>query len=99
MGRKSTIKPKDAPPAEDVKPQAEEVSGPQPDEFNKAHIEAHNKYRKLHQVAEVVYDEELAKGAQEWANYLHDNDKFDHSETNYGENLAWSMPDPAPGST
>ena len=60
--------------------------------FNDIQIEAHNKYRQMHQAEDVVYDEGLAQGAQQWAEKLAKEDKFYHSESDErygaGENLA-----------
>ena len=36
----------------------------------------------------MEYDEELAKGAQEWAEKMAASDEMEHSTGNYGENLA-----------
>lgn len=38
--------------------------------FNKLMIEAHNKYRALHGMNPLVYDESVALKAQEWANNM-----------------------------
>ena len=61
-------------------------------EFNNIQIEAHNKYRKMHQVGNVVFDENLAQGAQEWAEKCHRETIFEHAPDEVckgaGENLA-----------
>lgn len=39
----------------------------EPDEFNKMHLEAHNKYRKLHGVPPLVWSGKLQRNAYRWA--------------------------------
>jgi hypothetical protein len=49
-----------------------------------------NKYRKLHQAPELVWDDTVSNYAQEWSNYLLINNLFQHSGSSmYGENLAY----------
>lgn len=49
-----------------------------------------NKYRKLHQAPDLVWDNTIANYAQEWSNYLLINNLFQHSGSSmYGENLAY----------
>ncbi len=48
-------------------------------------LDAHNKYRRLHKVADLKWSDKLAKSAQAFA----DTCPQGHSSTNYGENLAW----------
>ncbi len=66
-------------------------------------VDRHNYYRNLlYHDSNLTWDDEIAKSAQEWANYLaehytvqardrgyspHDNQNFD-----YGENIAWGIP-------
>lgn len=48
----------------------------------------HNEYRSAHQVGNVTWNDKLAEGAEEWANYLADNNKFEHKKNiQPGENL------------
>ncbi|KAJ7370391.1 hypothetical protein OS493_032568 [Desmophyllum pertusum] len=51
----------------------------------------HNEYRKKHQVDSVKWSDTLAKGAQDWADYLAQNNKFEHAKNaGAGENIYWS---------
>jgi len=52
------------------------------------HLDAHNKYRAMHQVEPMVIDEDLAKGAQAYAEKLNASGEFKHSDSPFGENLA-----------
>src|ERR1700753_2735967 len=50
----------------------------------------HNKYRAQVGVPPLVWSDQLAKGAQQWANTIAALDKMQHSHTNgVGENLAY----------
>lgn len=49
-------------------------------------LNEHNKYRKMHQVSELKWSAKIAKSAQDYANTCPNG----HSNTNYGENLAYS---------
>jgi len=51
-------------------------------------LAAHNKYRQKVGVPPLTWSEQLAKDAQEWANYLAKQGKFEHSGVKgQGENL------------
>ena len=57
--------------------------------FNQIQLDAHNAYRALHGTAAMVYDEELAKESQAWAEHMSAQGNMYHSDANgYGENLA-----------
>jgi hypothetical protein len=47
-----------------------------------------NSYRSLHQAPSVVFDANLNATAQSWANTLAATQSFQHSNSQYGENLA-----------
>jgi uncharacterized protein YkwD len=47
-----------------------------------------NSYRSLHQASPVFYDVNLNNTAQSWANTLANTQSFQHSNLQYGENLA-----------
>lgn len=49
-------------------------------------LDEHNKYRKMHQVSELTWSAEIAKSAQDYANSCPSG----HSNTKYGENIAYS---------
>ena len=49
------------------------------DAFNKIQLDEHNKHRAAHGVGALELDAELARQAQEWAEELDKNQKFDHS--------------------
>jgi pathogenesis-related protein 1 len=57
----------------------------------------HNKERKLLNIPNLTWNEEIALYAEEWALQLAEEDNSIHhrSEDNYGENISWisSMPD------
>ncbi|KAL5269718.1 hypothetical protein ACHWQZ_G003248 [Mnemiopsis leidyi] len=51
-------------------------------------LKAHKKYRKLHGVKKLKWDNNVAEFAEKHCKYLADNDKFEHSKNSgYGENL------------
>lgn len=54
--------------------------------------EAHNVYRRALKIPDLVWDDQIAAYAQEWANNLKSkNCSMTHRTSNkYGENLAWS---------
>ena len=56
--------------------------------FNQMHLDAHNKYRQEHQAGPMTIDEDLARGAQAYAEELSKANKMAHSQGDYGENLA-----------
>ena len=59
-----------------------------PDPFRDATLATHNKYRRMHGVEEMVWDQKVAKFSQKWCNYLRDTGSFKHSQgSGYGENL------------
>jgi uncharacterized protein YkwD len=54
--------------------------------------EEHNKHRRLKKLPDLVWDEDIAAYAQQWANNLKNNGcKMQHrTNRKYGENLAWA---------
>lgn len=52
-------------------------------------LAVHNEARKAVGVDPLVWSDELARDAQAYANYLAATGKFEHSETDCGENLYW----------
>ena len=55
-------------------------------------VTAHNQWRSKVGVGPVRWSNTLATYAQEWANYLAANNKFQHrSNGKYGENLFWAQ--------
>ena len=51
-------------------------------------LKAHKKYRKLHGVKKLKWDNNVAEFAEKHCKYLADNNKFEHSKNSgYGENL------------
>uniref|UniRef100_A0A803J2F5 SCP domain-containing protein n=1 Tax=Xenopus tropicalis TaxID=8364 RepID=A0A803J2F5_XENTR len=57
--------------------------------FQTQFLEAHNKYRKKHNVPPMRLNAELSKSAQTWANHLLSINKMQHSGAG-GENLYYS---------
>jgi pathogenesis-related protein 1 len=52
---------------------------------------AHNQWRKRYHVPALTWSPQLAAYAQEWANRLLKDGKFEHRQnSSYGENLAWA---------
>lgn len=61
-------------------------------------LAAHNRERDTMDVAPLVWDENLARGAQEWADYLSETGRFEHSpnvrgEPREGENIWGGTPE------
>ena len=57
-------------------------------------LHAHNVLRALHQnTGPMVWDEELARGSEQYARQLASEGRLRHSRGNYGENLyaAWGQ--------
>ncbi len=54
-------------------------------------LAAHNKYRALHHASALVWDDQLANYAENYARQC----EFKHSSSPYGENLATGYPTPA----
>ena len=50
-------------------------------------VEAHNAKRILHNSPPVQYSLDIEQQAQKWADHLIATNKFEHSNTKYGENL------------
>lgn len=61
--------------------------------FQLRQLDKHNEYRKAHGANPLVYDPELADLAQKYAEFLSENDLFEHDpelkRLKQGENLAW----------
>ncbi|WP_299484555.1 CAP domain-containing protein [Acaryochloris sp. IP29b_bin.137] len=60
--------------------------------WSKEMLNAHNQWRQSVGIPPLTWSDNLAKHAQEWANYLaKDNFKLYHRPNNpYGENLTWA---------
>ncbi|XP_068709258.1 uncharacterized protein [Montipora capricornis] len=58
-----------------------------PDQFCKDALEAHNRYRSLHQASDLNWSRLLEKDAQSWANQLAKEGRLRHDNTDDGENL------------
>lgn len=50
-------------------------------------LAVHNRYRAEVNVSDLVWSEELAHSAQQWADHLVTTNTFGHSSSTYGENL------------
>lgn len=58
-------------------------------------VKWHNEYRSRHQVGPLVWSDNLAQGAQSWADYLAENNLFQHAANSpVGENLYLSSRKP-----
>jgi len=58
-------------------------------------LNAHNIYRCMHGVQALAWDDTIAASAQKWATEG-TCDTLQHSGGNYGENIYWANPAPAP---
>ncbi len=52
-------------------------------------LEVHNKYREEVGVSPIVWDDQLAASAQQWADHLNAINRSEHSGP--GENIAWGF--------
>lgn len=55
--------------------------------FRNKSLTNHNTYRAKHRSPNLAANSTLNQGAQNWAKYLADSGKFEHSTTTHGENL------------
>jgi len=58
-----------------------------PDNFSKEALEAHNRYRSLHQAPQLKWSRSLEKDAQSFANQLAKEGRLRHDDTEDGENV------------
>lgn len=62
------------------------------DAFTRQLLEAHNRYRDLHQAPPLIYDRELGRSAQRWADTIAKKDRLEHDpkcqDDRIGENVA-----------
>lgn len=58
-----------------------------PDKFGKEALEAHNRYRSLHQAPPLKWSRSLEKDAEKWAKELAKDGRLRHEDTDDGENL------------
>ena len=73
------------------RPRPRPTPAPSPSDVGQQMVMAHNQWRSKVGVAPLRWSSTLATYAQEWANYLAANDKFEHRANNkYGENLFWA---------
>jgi len=66
-------------------------------DFLKSALKAHNEYRKKHHAPPIVLSDDLCQVAQAWADKIAANDKMEHSENGFGENIYWSSGDATEG--
>ena len=57
------------------------------DSFTKQALDAHNKYRAMHQSPPLTYSSSLGKEAQAWANKIAKEGKMKHADSSDGENI------------
>jgi len=54
-------------------------------------LETHNEWRRQVDVPDLIWSENLAQSAQDWADHLTEICEMKHSsDRNYGENIAWA---------
>ena len=58
-----------------------------PDKFGKEALEAHNRYRSLHQAPQLTWSRSLEKDAERWAKQLAKEGKLRHEDNDDGENV------------
>jgi pathogenesis-related protein 1 len=63
------------------------------EDFKNKILERHNYYRSQQGASNLVWSDELANAAQQWANKLAKKDKMFHSTMSYGENIYWGYSD------
>ncbi|XP_021963655.1 Golgi-associated plant pathogenesis-related protein 1 isoform X2 [Folsomia candida] len=56
-------------------------------------VRAHNFYRKKHGVSKLSLNDDLCKVAQAWANKCAADEKMQHSQNGFGENIHWCSGD------
>lgn len=52
-------------------------------------LSAHNKYRMQVGVKSLIWDDQIAASAKQWANHLAATNTIEHSSSGYGENVAF----------
>lgn len=55
--------------------------------FQQEMLQQHNTLRARHCAPAMILDSQISSVAQKYAEYLAKNGKFEHSTSNYGENL------------
>ena len=59
-------------------------------------VKEHNKYRSQVGAPDIVWSDNLAAVAQDWANQVADQPQITHSNNSYGENLYWGSTEATP---
>jgi uncharacterized protein YkwD len=62
-------------------------------------LKGHNFYRKKHGVPSLTLSDELCQIAQAWANKIAADEKMQHSQNGYGENIHWCSGDVPKGTS
>lgn len=65
-----------------------------PEDFVRESVREHNTLRQIHGVPPLSIAQDLCDVAQKWANYLIDNNKFEHNSSRFGENIAQKTGNP-----
>lgn len=58
-----------------------------PDKFGKETLEAHNRYRSLHDAPQLKWSRALEKDAERWAKQLAKEGRLRHEDIDDGENV------------
>ena len=58
-----------------------------PDKFGKEALEAHNRYRSLHQAPQLKWSRSLEKDAESWAKQLAKDGRLRQGDTSDGESI------------
>ncbi|KAG1934588.1 ancylostoma secreted protein [Pimephales promelas] len=59
--------------------------------FKQEFLETHNQYRAQHQAPPLVFNEDLCKTAQLWAEHMLSENTLEHSDTKDGENVYYAF--------
>lgn len=63
------------------------ISAKMPDKFGKEALDAHNRYRSLHQAPQLKWSRSLEKDAENWAKQLAKDGRLRQGETDDGESI------------
>ena len=50
-------------------------------------LQEHNKFRNIHEAPAMTLNNDMNTGAEDWARELFEEGKFEHSNSEHGENL------------
>jgi len=77
----------------DAKTKAPRVKVTTDKKWLKQALKAHNFYRKKHGVSPLTLSDDLCEVAQSWADKIAKDEKMQHSQNGFGENIHWCSGD------